>query len=87
MAGGVTELLEPVAEAGKIFAEKRPPRQEQLTFNEVVTNKEAKGTSLSIMVQKAKETELPIVAIWVEDSAHNFVENLFVPAKIAARTS
>jgi hypothetical protein len=84
LAGGITELLEPVAEAGSIFAGKRPPRLEQLSFNEVATNKETKGTSLSIMIQKAKETELPIVAIWVEDSAHNFVENLFVPAKIAA---
>lgn len=84
LAGAATELLEPVAEAGRIFAPKRPPRQEQLTFNEVVTNKDAKGTPLSIMIQKAKETELPIIAIWVEDSAHIFVENLFVPAKIAA---
>ena len=83
LIGGLTEVLEPVAEAGKVFAAKRPPRQEQLIFNEVVTNKDAKGTPLTIMVQKATETELPIVAIWVEDSAHNFVENLFVPAKIA----
>ncbi|WP_435355976.1 DUF4405 domain-containing protein [Emticicia sp. SJ17W-69] len=84
LAGAVTELLEPVAEAGRIFAGKRPPRPEQLSFNEVTTNKDVKGTALSIMVQKAKETELPVTAIWVEDSAHNFVENLFVPAKIAA---
>jgi hypothetical protein len=84
LVGAATELLEPVAEAGRIFAEKRPPRPEQLSFNEVVTNKDVKGISLSIMVQKAKETELPVVAVWVEDSAHNFVENLFVPAKIAA---
>lgn len=84
LAGGLTEVLEPVAEAGKIFAGKRPPRPTQLTFNEVVTNKDSDGTPLSIMIQKAKESELPIVAVWVEDSAHNFVENLFVPAKIAS---
>lgn len=84
LAGGVTELLEPVAEAGKVFAPARPPRQEQLTFTEIKTNKDIKGTPLSIMIQKANETQLPIVAIWVEDSAHNFVENLFIPTKIAA---
>ena len=82
LVAAATELLEPVAEAGRIFAEKRPPRTEQLTFNEVITNKDAKGTPLNIMVQKAKDSELPVVAIWVEDSAHNFVENLFVPAKM-----
>jgi len=84
LVAAATELLEPVAEAGRIFAEKRPPRAEQLTFNEVITNKNATGVPLSIMVQKAKDTELPVVAVWVEDSVHNFVENLFVPAKIAA---
>lgn len=83
LVGGLTEVLEPVAEAGKIFAGKRPPRQEQLSFNEVTTNKDTKGTELSVLLQKGKETELPVVAIWVEDSAHNFVENLFVPTKIA----
>ncbi len=84
LVGGLTEFLEPVAEAGRAFAPARPPRPEQMTFNEISTNKELKGTSLNLMIQKSKETELPIIAIWVEDSAHNFVENLFVPAKIAA---
>lgn len=83
LVAAATELLEPVAEAGRIFAGKRPPRPEQLTFNEVITNKDVQGTPLSVMIQKNKETELPVVAVWVEDSAHNFVENLFVPAKIA----
>lgn len=84
LVAAATEMLEPVAEAGRVFAAKRPPRPEQLTFNEVVTNKETQGTPLSILIQKNKETELPVVAVWVEDSAHNFVENLFVPAKTAA---
>ncbi|CAH0994671.1 hypothetical protein EMA8858_00783 [Emticicia aquatica] len=84
LAGAITELLEPVAEAGRIFAGKRPPRPEQLTFSEVKTNNDVKGTALTILLEKTKETELPVTAIWVEDSAHNFVENLFVPAKIAA---
>ena len=84
LVAAATELLEPVAEAGRIFAGKKPPKQEQLTFNEVITNKDTQGTPLSIMIQKNKEAELSVVAVWVEDSAHNFVENLFVPAKIVA---
>lgn len=84
LAGGLTEFLEPVAEAGKVFAPQRPPKPTQLSFNEVVTNKDTDGTPLNILIQKSKESELPIIAIWVEDSAHNFVENLFVPAKVAS---
>jgi hypothetical protein len=83
LVGAATEFLEPIAEAGRVFAAKRPPKPNQLTFNEISTNQDQKGTNLSIMLQKSKETELPVMAIWVEDSAHNFVENLFVPAKVA----
>lgn len=83
LAGTASEILEPVAEAGKFFAPKRPPRAEKLTFEEVKTNQDLKGTALRILVEKNKETELPIVAIWVEDADHKFVENLYVPAKEA----
>ncbi len=83
LGAAATELLEPVAEAGRIFAAKKPPKAKQLIFNEIATNKDSKGQSLTILLQNAKETELPIIAVWVEDSARNFVENLFVPAKVA----
>ena len=83
LIGTVTEVLEPVAEAGRIFAGKRPPKPEKLSFEEVKTNQNLRGTSLRILVEKSKETELPIIAIWVEDQDHSFVENLFVPAQIA----
>ncbi|AFK04580.1 hypothetical protein Emtol_3452 [Emticicia oligotrophica DSM 17448] len=84
LVGGATEVLEPIAEGGRIFAGKRPPRATQLSFNEVVTNKDAQGKPLSILIEKDGKAELPVVAVWVEDSARNFVENLFVPAKVAA---
>ncbi len=83
LAGTASEILEPVAEAGKIFAPKRPKRPENLSFEEVKTNQELKGTALRILIEKNKETELPIVAIWVEDVDHKFVENLYVPGKEA----
>lgn len=82
LIGGVTEILEPVAEAGRIFAPKRQ-RPENLSFEEIKTNQDAKGTALRVLVEKNKETEIPVVAIWVEDSTHKFVENLYVPAKEA----
>ena len=83
LAGTASEILEPVAEAGRIFAGKRPKRAENLSFEEVKTNQDVKGTALRVLVEKNKETELPIVAIWVEDADHKFVENLYVPAKQA----
>ena len=83
LAGTASEILEPVAEAGKFLAPKRPPRAEKLSFEEVKTNQDLKGTALRILVEMNKETELPIVAIWVEDADHKFVENLYVPAKEA----
>ena len=83
LIGGVTEILEPVAEFGRIFEGGRPPRQEKLSFDEISTNKDLKGTNLSLQIQKGKDVNFPILAIWVEDANHNFVENLFVPAQIA----
>ena len=83
LVGTVTEVLEPVAEAGKIFAGKRPPRPENLSFEEVKTNQNLKGTSLRVLLEENKETELPVVVAWVEDVDHKFVNNIFVPAKQA----
>jgi hypothetical protein len=83
LAGTASEILEPVAEAGKFLAPKRPPRAEKLSFEEVKTNQDSKGTALRILVEMNKETELPVVAIWIEDADHKFVENLYVPAKEA----
>jgi Domain of unknown function (DUF4405) len=83
LIGTVTEVLEPVAEAGRIFAPKRPPRAEKLSFEEVKTNQDLKGTDIRVLIEQNKDTELPVLAIWVEDADHKFVENLFVPSKEA----
>jgi hypothetical protein len=82
LIGTVTEVLEPVAEAGRIFAKKRD-RPKNLSFEEVKTNQDVKGTALRILLEENKGTELPVVVAWVEDADHKFVENLFVPAKQA----
>ena len=83
LAGTASEILEPVAEAGKFLAPKRPKRPKKLSFEEVKTHQDSKGMALRVLVEMNKETELPIVAIWIEDSNHKFVENLYVPAKQA----
>jgi hypothetical protein len=87
LAGALTELLEPIAEAGRVFAAPRPQNQEKekLAFELISTRQKNEGTSLQLYIQKAKGVERPVLAIWVEDTAGKFVENLFIPSKIALK--
>jgi uncharacterized membrane protein len=56
-------------------------REAKVVFNEIETKKDAGGNTVNIILQKEKNVVLPVIAIWVEDSTHTFVENLFVPSK------
>jgi Domain of unknown function (DUF4405) len=76
--GGLTEVLEPVAEVGKIFQGGEKKKPERVMFEEVQTNAELAGNKLSLIIQKNKEAHEAPIAIWVEDSSHNFVQNLLV---------
>ncbi len=81
LIGVGTNILEPVAEAGRVFAKKRE-QVKKIAFEEIETNKSLKGTPISILIEKNKVAKMPIIAIWLEDSTHTFVEPIFVPAKI-----
>ncbi len=83
-AGFMIPPFEPIAEAGKaLFRGERKERVQRITFEAVTTNKDLQGTSLNIVLQVSNKIDLPVIAVWVEDSTHQFVENLFVPAKVA----
>jgi hypothetical protein len=82
LAGTVSEVLEPLAEAGRVFAPKRERKQE-LRFEVIELNKDQPGQAVELMIQKDKDAEMPVVAAWIEDSAHHFVESIFVPGQIA----
>jgi hypothetical protein len=56
-------------------------REARVTFNEIETNQDNTGKLINLIIQKDKSAVLPVIAIWVEDSTHTFVENLFVPSK------
>jgi hypothetical protein len=76
-------VFDDLANAGKrLFAGPRPPRAERLSFEAVQTNPQSTGTPLTLLIQKSKEAEFPLMAVWVEDSARHFVENLFVPNQV-----
>jgi hypothetical protein len=83
-AGFMLPPFEPISEAGKaLFRGDRGERARRIQFEIVSTNQEGTGSPLTIILQKNSEVDLPIVAAWVEDSTHQFVENLFVPAQVA----
>jgi uncharacterized membrane protein len=74
--GEIEELGEEIRNGeGQIKSEAK------VVFNEVETKQDNDGNSVNIILQKERSVVLPVMAIWVEDSTHTFVENLFVPSK------
>jgi len=83
-AGFMLPPFEPISEAGKaLFRGGRGERAQRIQFEIQSTNQESDGTPLTIILQKNREVDLPIIAVWIEDSTHQFVENIFVPAQVA----
>lgn len=77
--GGLTEVLEPVAEFGNIFkSQESGDKPKTINFLEIATNKEVVGTAFTLTIQKTEASHEAEMAIWVEDSTNTFVENLLV---------
>lgn len=64
---------------------KKDAGAEKIAFEQVTTNQIGTGTPLTLMLQRSATATEPIMAVWVEDSAHRFVENLFVPAQMVQK--
>ncbi len=60
---------------------------DKTTFTNIETNKDKAGFKLNFIVEKSNGVITPVIAMWVEDTSGNFVENLFVPAKTIEVTS
>ena len=74
----VTEVLEPVAEFGKIFAPKRDPRPSQgISFQEKTTNNSTNGKSVSLIFQKADSAMFATLVVEVTDTLGKSLETLF----------
>jgi hypothetical protein len=56
-------------------------RVEKTFFNEIVTNKDKQGKAIQLIIQKNREVITPVITIWTADTAGNFIDNIFVPAK------
>jgi hypothetical protein len=83
-AGFDLPLFGELVHAGEALTrgEKGEGRFNMTMFKGISTNKDVKGNALDFIIQKKQAVVNPVIAIWIEDSAHRFVQNLFVPAKI-----
>jgi len=59
-------------------------RAGRLMFETISVDGVKGGRSLSLIIQKGKDVTLPSMVIWTEDSDHHFLQNIFVPAKVAS---
>jgi hypothetical protein len=72
-----------LANIGKgLFKKEGGGRVPRLTFDVINTNSETQGTTLTVILQKSNDAAVASMAVWTEDSAHHFVDNLFLPAYV-----
>jgi len=80
----VTEVLEPVAEFGRIFAPKRGPRPDAgINFQEKTTLDSTNGVATTFILQKVKDQEAANLNIEVVDSTGKVLETLYTTDKEA----
>ena len=79
----VTEVLEPVAEFGRVFAPKRQRPPAAISFQEKTTLDSTNGQAATLILQKAEAFNEASLAIEVSDSTGKVVETLFTTDKNA----
>ena len=87
LVAGTGFLLPPftiIEEIGEHLREGERQRTERISFSRIETNQGESGQSIIIQLQKSDAVLLPAIAIWAEDSAGNFIDNIFVPVKMLA---
>lgn len=60
--------------------ERREGGADRAMFVKIATNENIQGTHLNLIIEKNDTVLTPVIVIWVEDTAGNFMQNLFVPA-------
>ena len=80
----LTEVLEPIAEFGRIFAPKKGPRPDAgISFQEKTTLDSTNGQAATFIIQKTKENEAASLSIEVADSTGKIIETLYAADKDA----
>lgn len=75
LAGALTEVLEPVAEFGRIFAKQRP-KNTSVQFEEKKTNEQGAGKEVFVMVQKKSEDPFSNIALTVKDTTGKTIQEI-----------
>ncbi|MCW3083850.1 MAG: hypothetical protein JWP12_1216 [Bacteroidetes bacterium] len=78
-------FIEDLSHAGRILAGHNKSHQrkdEGLSFSQLSTNENVKGTSLHFVIWENEEVLAPSIVIWVADSNKKYIENIFLPAKV-----
>jgi hypothetical protein len=75
----ITEVLEPVAEFGKIFAKPNKKQNQGVNFEEKSTNQDADGKTVSLIIQKGEKEAWARLTIDIVDSTDKVLENLYLP--------
>lgn len=73
----MTEVLEPIAEFGRLFAPKRGPRPDQITFVEKNIQNEKTGLPITLIIQKAPKAFGANLSIDLLDSTGNVLQGIY----------
>lgn len=72
----VTEVLEPVAEFGRIFAKQQKRPDQGITFQEKTTLDSTNGTSVTLILQKTADDKSGAITVQVADTTGKVLETL-----------
>lgn len=73
----LTEVLEPVAEFGRIFAAKRPPAARAVSFQEKTTLDSTNGRALTLILQKKSSEMAEPLKVELADSTGKILGTLY----------
>lgn len=77
----MTEVLEPVAEFGRIFASQKPRGPQGISFQEKTTRDSTQGKAVTIFLQKNAENNFAALSVDVADSTGKILETLYAADK------
>lgn len=62
---------------------KSVPGESEPVYETLATNQDASGPVITVRFEKGKYHNHPLMAIWIEDTSGNFVQNIYVAESIA----
>ncbi|MEY2792214.1 MAG: hypothetical protein RJA76_206 [Bacteroidota bacterium] len=75
LVGALTEVLEPVAEFGRIFA-KGKPKNFGVQFEEKKTNENVQGKDIFVLIQKKQEDAFSKIAVSLNDTTGKLIQKV-----------